>query len=594
MSIEEYFESDEFIKALAPIKSILERNTTDRNCELIGYLLEISIKYSILLGGEKGFSTLGLNDFVKNITTKISKSELPRYKSFHQDKDLTEYVSKVCANALLEKLNITRQSLNDDITKVGIFSYIVKNLKGRNHKYHAFNSANLNSIKENGINPIISNTNQEEIDEMYDIFNNYGITMICGWQKLNCEKKVSYSYTPSVSYDYATRSPEWFSQFTGGAFAFNPIEKYQKDAFVRQDYEAAKNNLLTLMAAKKFKTEDKSKVLEFFEKNWNIYAKSNPMLVIVPAQCIEEQTKIWIEILEDKFRKNNIDEMLEYCLFDNYGKDCQTQETIDVKDALFIKLPNYKRLIEKVCNQKEQKEEKNESQRENLYNKLLFLNQVKIKVKIDAEGNKTWVSDHGNQEVEKLKGILQDEEVFQAIITDKFNNPFLLAWIKNFDKNILNSPNNIKKIALHHPVYFQYISDDAKNDLELMRECAHQKGIKSALISYVGDKVQDDFEFITELIINSDEKTFDFVGQSINSIEGSNMAYGKLIGETVQLNPNFWRILNSKIASINKNTSRYIPELSIDKELELINNSVMFKDETNISNIETQKHKHTI
>ena len=47
------------------------------------------------------------------------------------------------------------------------------------------------------------------------------------------------------------------------------------------------------------------------------------------------------------------------------------------------------------------------------------------------------------------------------------------------------------------------------------------------------------------------------------------MRYGKSIGLSVQENPDFWILLNSKIESINQKSTRFIPPFSIEKELGL-------------------------
>lgn len=599
MSIEEYFETDEFAKAIGPLKNTIEKDDCFINMNLIEYLVGISIRYSILFGGEKGFSTTGLTDFIQKVSKKISKMDFKRASYLKSNKELTEYISKLCTNTLLEKLNLTRQDLGDEAIRTAVFTYVIKNLEGRKYKYHAFNSANLNSIRKYGINPNISNINQEELNEIDRIFTNHGITMILGWQKLNCDGKVSYSKTPFVSYYYGASSPEWFSQFTGSGFPFNPIEKYEKHAFFKSDYKAAKNNLVTLMQEKNFSPDETDKVLNFFQKNWNIYANNIPMLAVIPENMVEENTQVWTKCLSEYFVKHDMEGLVEYCFFNELGIDCQDKETITTEKATFIRLPNYKILKEKVCNHQESQiafleEDRDKKEEEVIHDKLMFLAQAKIKSIIDNEGNNIWVSEHGERELKRVKELLKDEEVFDAIVSDKYDAPFLLGWIKNFDKVIINKPENIKKIALYHPVYFSYVSDEVKNDIELMRECASQQGIQPILTCYVGEKVKDDFEFITRLIINSDENTFDFVGNSTESLKDSNMRYGKSIGQTVRSNPYFWQLLNSKIASINASSSRHIPKLSIEKELELVNNSIMFKDNVDTSTIEIPINRHNM
>ena len=120
-----------------------------------------------------------------------------------------------------------------------------------------------------------------------------------------------------------------------------------------------------------------------------------------------------------------------------------------------------------------------------------------------------------------------------------------------------------------------YVSQEYREDLTLMRNCASQDGVHPILTCYVGKNVQNDFQFISNLIINSNDKTFDFFGSSDGSIRGSKMRYGKSIGLSVQENPDFWILLNSKIESINQKSTRFIPPFSIEKELGIVNDKKM-------------------
>lgn len=349
MNIEDYFESDRFFNSLYPLKNIFIENETYTNVHLIEYLVDISIKYSILFGGKDNFSTNGLDEFMKNVTSYISSMDLKNIISLKDDYYLKEYVSKLYADELLKKLNLTRDRLSDEHLIMGLCSYVVRNLKGKDYIFHAFNSAMYESIKEYGINPNMKFTSQQEIDMINNIFEKYGITNIFGWQKLNCENKGSYSMTSSFSYSYGVRSPEWFSEFTGDSFPFNPKEEYKKEAFVEGDYPAAKNNLLVLMNKKQFSSEDVNSVLDFFDKNWKIYANKVPILAVIPGTdledtLVEDYSKY---LLNDEYYKGNLERIIDFCL-ENYAIDGQTTETIDTSNAVFITLPKYSELIKKV------------------------------------------------------------------------------------------------------------------------------------------------------------------------------------------------------------------------------------------------------
>jgi len=571
MSIENYFESDEFFDSLIPAAKHFENNNSN-SLRLVEYFINIAIKYSMLFRNDEKFSTIGLSNFIKKVANKVASMDITSMISISSNYELEKYVSKLYVDELLSKLGLNRESLNDDNYKKSLCSYIIRNLKGKDYKYHAFNSAFFDSILANGINPNINFTPQHEINIINDIFEKNGISMVFGWQKLNCDGKVAYSMTPSVSYYYGTNSPEWFAQFTGQGFPFNPSGKYIKDAYVQGNYESAKNNLLTLMKEHNFSSGDQECVIDFFEKNWNIYANKTPMLAIIP-DTKEDNSEYWINILlNNSYYKDDIGKIMNFCLSED-RVDCQSAEKIDVSNAMFIKMPRYDELVRKLS-YKTNEVAQNEivkSQDELLYEKLMTLANAKIKVKIGTNGQDSWVSEHGEQELLKVKEILKDNDVFQAIIKNQFEEQIYLdGWIRHFDRKIIDNPENIKLLAVNKPSYFGYVSEENRNNIELMRECACQKGIHPILTCYVGKEVQNDFEFISNLIMNSDEKTFDFYGKSVESINDSNMRYGKSIGVNIRSNPNFWQLLNSKITSINENTSKQILLFSTEKELSLV------------------------
>ncbi len=585
MNIENYFESDEFFDSLSPVSKYFETNNSN-GLRLIEYFINIAIKYSMLFRNDEKFSTIGLSNFIKKVANKVASMDITSMTSISSNYKLEKYVSNLYVDELLLKLDLNREQLNDENYKKSICFYIIRNLKGKDYKYHAFNSTFFDSILANGINPNVNFTPQNEIDIINDIFEKNGISRVFGWQKLNCDGKVSYSMTPSVSYYYGTNSPEWFAQFTGQGFPFNPSDKYKKDAYVQGNYDSAKNNLLTLMKEYNFSTSDQERVINFFDKNWNIYAKKTPMLAIIP-DIKEDNSEYWInDLLNDSYYKDDIEKIMNFCLSD-HRIDCQSTEKIAVSNAIFIKMPRYDELIRRLTSKKTEvvQNEIGKKQEKLLYEKLMILANAKIKVKIGTTGQDGWVSEHGEQELLKVKELLKDNDVFQAIVKNQFEEQLYLdGWISDFDRKIIDNPENIKLLAVNKPSYFIYVSEENRNNIELMRECACQRGIQPILTCYVGKNVQNDFEFISSLIMNSDEKTFDFYGKSAESINGSNMRYGKSIGVNIRSNPIFWQLLNSKIMSINENTSKQILLFSTEKELNLVRMSAGISREEGLEN----------
>ena len=103
------------------------------------------------------------------------------------------------------------------------------------------------------------------------------------------------------------------------------------------------------MNKKQFSSEDVNSVLDFFDKNWKIYANKVPILAVIPGTdledtLVEDYSKY---LLNDEYYKGNLERIIDFCL-ENYAIDGQTTETIDTSNAVFITLPKYSVLIKKV------------------------------------------------------------------------------------------------------------------------------------------------------------------------------------------------------------------------------------------------------
>ncbi len=341
MSIENYFVSQEFYDTLKPLAKYLEIDP-EHGYLLIEYMIGIAIKYSVFYRNGNHLTTSGLSQFLQKVSNKIA----------HLRDDITH----LFVLDLLEKASLSEEVLEDSQFKEALCTYIIKSLKGQEYIYHAFNSAFLDSIKIHGINPHAKLTDQQEINRIDAIFKKYQIDLIFGWQKLNCEASVSYSMDPSVSYYYGINSPEWFAQFTGQGFAFNPMEDYDKSAFVKGNYDHAKENLLKVMERNHFSLEDQDTVIQFFDKQWNLYANQSPMLAIVPTST-EYDSSYWLSsLLPDPFLSGSVDQMMDFCLSDG-RTDRHSEQTIDTSQALFIQLPRYFELVKRITSEASKQDE---------------------------------------------------------------------------------------------------------------------------------------------------------------------------------------------------------------------------------------------
>ena len=346
MKIENYFESDEFIEALEPISEMLQEADVANKTTLIGYIINSAINYSIIFKEEDKFSTKDLSRFVRNLSNLIVNNiSVSMLFCIDSNYDFKSKASNLYLEELLSRLNIDKDALNDKEIRKIICSYFV-NLQNKpdSYIYHSFNEVFLESIKENGINPNINYTPQQEIDTITKIFRKHELYgNIFGWQDINCRNKVSYSCGPLMAYYHGMNSPEWFYSFTcRGKGALDPIP------FNAGDYETARNNILNLMNKNNFTEEEIKYIMDFFNKNWNLYANNTAILAIIPVEFTTEEMK------DENERNKKILEKYDYDVIDtiNYEtskySDWQTTEPIDVSKAVFVKMPRYNVILKRL------------------------------------------------------------------------------------------------------------------------------------------------------------------------------------------------------------------------------------------------------
>lgn len=343
MNIDSYFISDEFIELLKPISKNIESNQ-----RILEYIIGVSLQYSILFRNGDELTTDGLSDFIKKTVEKISTLEEKFLIEFSIDRFCKKYVLQLYYEELLKKFNFTDEL--DENQEKKLHYYIAYQIMYNNYKFHAFNSYFFESIKENGIDHNISALMQEDLTKIDDLFVSRGIEFILGWQRLNCTNKTSYSMTPTVSYYYATNSPEWFANLTGTGVPFNQKTKYDKRAYIKNDYENAKNNLLMLMTEHKFTDKEMNFVIDFFDKKWSLYANQEPVLVIIPGEKYENLDKKIDSFFNPMGKISSKVSVLKYIdiCFDSRQVDCRTSEVIDVTDAVFVSLPSYSLILQKL------------------------------------------------------------------------------------------------------------------------------------------------------------------------------------------------------------------------------------------------------
>ena len=216
----------------------------------------------------------GLSDYMGKMKRVASESKSHPELSRNKADALIDTVAK--------KLDIT--DIETDDAKEQLVTYFRQNAVEDGYYYHSFNGTFTDSIREHGLDPNIRNWDIDELRKIAAIGQRVGIGRLFGWAFINSEGKISVGNETDNIYPYADSSPEWFAQFIAeGSHIPHKDPRFDKKAFAKRDYEAAKQNLELLcdtlssrdeadVAAQRaypnLTLEERVELLQFFEKHW--------------------------------------------------------------------------------------------------------------------------------------------------------------------------------------------------------------------------------------------------------------------------------------------------------------------------------------
>ncbi len=212
----------------------------------------------------------------------------PLPKQFGSSMDYKKAKLTMLIQMVTEKLAL--QELESNESKEKIYSYFANNFIKNGYLFHSFNGAFEENIRSEGLDPNKRIWDQEELDDISGICAKAGEPRVLGWENLNSRGQVSLSDNVKNLYNYGLASPEWFAQFVSEGFHIPIEEPYDKKAYYKQDYKAARRNIELLCERISSRDEgdikarkaypnitetEKEKILAFFERHWKMLVTEN-------------------------------------------------------------------------------------------------------------------------------------------------------------------------------------------------------------------------------------------------------------------------------------------------------------------------------
>ncbi len=267
----------------------------------------------------------------------------------------------VLLRSVAEKLHI--QSWQDTESKEKIYSYFRENYIEKGYSFHGFNGAFEQLIRTHGLDPEMRTWNWDDLNHVRDIFTKAGWRMALGWSIYD-KGKFSIADEAKNMYRYAVASPEWFAQFVAEGYHVPNEEPYDKKAFYRRDYAAAKKNVELACDALMSRSEEdirqgktypnitqgeREDIMKFFEKYWQLLGSesSKPKLALIKKEAInlsQYTFDSYADFSETMERRSSYHYSFEdaiSAILDPVSIDGKYNRTISPKDILIIDMPDY-------------------------------------------------------------------------------------------------------------------------------------------------------------------------------------------------------------------------------------------------------------
>lgn len=211
---------------------------------------------------------------------------------FRSNEGIIDYINtEDKKNFLIKKiasiLNIESQNIEVKFDEILLYAYYNFFVEG--FVFHATNSLFGNQLVVNGF------SKSGNANEISDIAHVNQILQKSG--KLTPFKFVffdlSHDYSglfcnsdPLLITDYCS-GPEWFRLFCGEAPVYDQLVDYKKEKGYRnKNYDDALECVEKLIEYHNLSDSDSKEVLEFFDKYWNKFKDTSPMVILIPTKMV--------------------------------------------------------------------------------------------------------------------------------------------------------------------------------------------------------------------------------------------------------------------------------------------------------------------
>ncbi len=257
-------------------------------------------------------------------------------KKVESHNDIQMGVIKLLIKYASHKLNLIDLENEDSKKKLIDFFYNKYIVEG--YFYHSFPSIYKNNVSENGIN---SYTLPEELSEIDSILSRYKIEGLFT-EEFDRGTHISITDSLFLAYFYAVAAPYYLEELS---INLDRNKKIDDKAYMLKDYSKCKNNINEVIKRKEMKEKDKTKIIDFFNREWERLDISNaiPTTAIIKRKYLNKNSLSNYDEILEKAKNLDVSASIKKIFESRYNEE-NINISIPSDKLQIIELPNIKEL----------------------------------------------------------------------------------------------------------------------------------------------------------------------------------------------------------------------------------------------------------
>lgn len=344
----------------------------DCNKELMGELVGYTLTYAQIFFGRSTDSEEdkdAIDNLGYDLISALEEIKKEPYNTQREESFCELIVDELSYNDVPEYREFCNQHPEYQEQGEPVYYFVMDRVVTNGYAYHAFNSGYEDSIRKYGLSTTVRSTNLEEIKELDDIVQKYGADQYAfGFLGRAQESmidysdgKVFYATDPKMVYDYAISGPEWMDYFIYQNQSYTEMkEDLGIGPYIRRDHEKSRKvienwcdrlmgiNIVdgTPPRADWLKPEERERILDFFEHQWNIYGNGEPRVALIPKRLVGRDAPMSYHDGDFRYMRDDaLSKKLSFALSVSLsGTNCQHYDSIPAEYLSIVNLPVYPKI----------------------------------------------------------------------------------------------------------------------------------------------------------------------------------------------------------------------------------------------------------